>query len=136
MGNKHRKTQFDRARDELCSHVIRCEVLDAHMEDRFEWLTETMDYMADRYPDLTELEIAQLEVIGRRFVKPAIPHGAKSHAANRDRWHEPEAEEAQVDVAEAAGTTEAAEATEVMEAPEATEVTESTAADEPVLAVV
>ncbi len=124
MGNKHRKTQFDRARDELCSHVIRCEVLDAHMEDRFEWLTETMDYMADRYPDLTELEIAQLEVIGRRFVKPAIPHGAKAHAANRDRWQEPEAEEPQTD----ATVTEATEAT-----PTGANATE---ADEPVLAVV
>lgn len=124
MGNKHRKTQFDRARDELCSHVIRCEVLDAHMEDRFEWLTETMDYMADRYPDLTELEIAQLEVIGRRFVKPAIPHGAKAHAANRDRWQEPEAEEPQTD----ATVTEATEAT-------ATEAN-AAEADEPVLAVV
>lgn len=119
MGNKHRKTQFDRARDELCSHVIRCEVLDAHMEDRFEWLTETMDYMADRYPDLTELEIAQLEVIGRRFVKPAIPHGAKAHAANRDRWQEPEAEAPHIDVTGATGTE--ADATE---------------ANEPVLAVV
>ncbi len=102
MGSKHRKTQFDRARDELCSHVIRCEVLDAHMDDRFEWLSETMDYMADRYPDLTELEIAQLEVVGRRFIKPAIPHGAHAHAANRDRWQESEEEvvetaEAQVD---------------------------------------
>lgn len=130
MGNKHRKTQFDRARDELCSHVIRCEVLDAHMEDRFEWLTETMDYMADRYPDLTELEIAQLEVIGRRFVKPAIPHGAKSHAANRDRWQGPEAEELQ---AEAAEVTDATQATEVTEA---AEVTESAEVDEPLLAVV
>jgi hypothetical protein len=121
MGNDHRKTQFDRARDELCSHVIRCEVLDAHMEDRFEWLSETMDYMADRYPDLTELEIAQLEVIGRRFVQPAIPHGAKSHGANRDRWQEPEAEETQAGAAEVTEATEAAEATK---------------ADEPVLAVV
>ncbi len=92
MGSKHRKTQFDRARDELCSHVIRCEVLDAHMDDRFEWLVETMDYMADRYPDLTEIEIAQLEVVGRRFIKPAIPHGAHAHAGNRDRWQEPEEE--------------------------------------------
>lgn len=133
MGNKHRKTQFDRARDELCSHVIRCEVLDAHMEDRFEWLTETMDYMADRYPDLTELEIAQLEVIGRRFVKPAIPHGAKSHAANRDRWQEPEAEEPQIDVAEA---TDVTEATEAVEATESVETIDTAEADEPVLAVV
>lgn len=89
MGNNHHKTQFDRARDELCSHVIRCDVLSAHMEDRLEWMEETMDYMADRYPDLTEIELAQLEVVGRRFVKPVIPHGAHAHAGNRDRWEAP-----------------------------------------------
>lgn len=88
MGSKHRKTQFDRARDELCSHVIRCDVLEAGMEDRLEWLEETMDYMADRYPDLSELELAQLEVVGRRFIKPAIPHGSHAHAGNRDQWQE------------------------------------------------
>lgn len=89
MGNNHHKTQFDRARDEFCSHVIRCDVLAAHMEDRLEWLQETMDYMADRYPDLTEIELAQLEVVGRRFVKPAIPHGAHAHAGNREKWETP-----------------------------------------------
>lgn len=101
MGNNHNKTQFDRARDELCSHVIRCEVLAAHMEDRLEWMEETMHYMADRYPDLTELELAQLEVVGRRFVKPPIPHGAHAHARNREKWEAPseEAEASSGDVA-------------------------------------
>jgi hypothetical protein len=90
MGSNHQKSQFDRARDEFCSHVIRCDVLEAHMEDRLEWLEETMDYMADRYPDLTELELAQLEVVGRRFVKPVIPHGSHAHAGNRERWEQDE----------------------------------------------
>jgi hypothetical protein len=92
MGSDHRKSQFDRARDEFCSHVIRCDVLEAHMEDRLEWLEETMDYMATRYPDLTELELAQLEVVGRRFVKPVIPHGSHAHAANREKWEQDESE--------------------------------------------
>ncbi len=92
MGSDHRKSQFDRARDEFCSHVIRCDVLEAHMEDRLEWLAETMEYMAGRYPDLTELELAQLEVVGRRFVKPVIPHGSHAHAANRDKWEKNENE--------------------------------------------
>lgn len=104
MADQHRTTQFDRARDELCSHVIRCEVLEAHMDDRLTWLEETMDYMGERYPDLTELELAQLQVIGRRFVQPAIPHGAHAHAANRDRWEEtPEDEWQEVPVEEAEG---------------------------------
>jgi len=59
------------------------------MEDRLEWMEETMDYMADRYPDLTELELGQLDVVCRRFVKPAIPHGAHAHAGNRERWEAP-----------------------------------------------
>jgi hypothetical protein len=76
----------DRARDELFSHVIRCDVLDATMSDRKAWLQETMDYMADRHPHLSELELAQLEVMGSRFIKPSIPHGADATAMNRERW--------------------------------------------------
>jgi len=88
MGGRNRKTQFDRARDELCSHVIRCEVLEADMDARLEWMDETMEYMAGRYPDLSELELAQLEVVGRRFIQPAIPHGAHAHARNRGNWED------------------------------------------------
>ena len=83
---KHSPTPMDRARDELFSHVIRCDVLDAHMEDRLEWLDETMDFMAQRHPHLTDLQLAQLEVLGRRFIKPAIPHGADATSLNRDEW--------------------------------------------------
>jgi hypothetical protein len=77
---------LDRARDELFSHVIRCDVLDAHMDDRIDWLDETMDFMAHRHPHLTDLQLAQLEVIGRRFIKPAIPHGAHANGTNREDW--------------------------------------------------
>lgn len=83
---KHTPTLIDRARDELFSHVIRCEVLDAEMDDRVEWLDETMDYMAHRYPGLSELELAQLKVIGTRFIEPAIPHGEHATAENRTDW--------------------------------------------------
>lgn len=77
---------MDHARDELFSHVIRCDVLDAHMSDRVDWLKETMPFMADRYPQLTDLQLAQLEMIGRRFIQPAIPHGAQANATNRSDW--------------------------------------------------
>lgn len=83
MGNKHRKTDLDRARDELMSHVIRCDVLEAEMEHREEWLEDTMGFMADRWPQLSELQLAQLEIIGKQFIKPAIPHGRENHAHNR-----------------------------------------------------
>lgn len=86
MGSKHKTTLLDRARDELFSHVIRCDVLDAHMDDRKDWLADTMDFMAHRYPQLSEIQLAQLEVMGQRFIKPAIPHGAASTATNRSDW--------------------------------------------------
>ena len=82
---RHDATPLTRARDELMSHVVRCEVLDARHEDRFEWLDDTIDYMADRYPQLGELEIAQLELMGRQFLRPVIPHGAGNNALTRER---------------------------------------------------
>lgn len=81
--SKHRKTQLDIARDELMSHVVRCDVLQATMDDRHEWLDDTLDYMQDRYPGLNDLQLAQLEMIGRQFIKPVIPHGAGNTASNR-----------------------------------------------------
>jgi hypothetical protein len=81
---RHDATPLTRARDELMSHVIRCEVLEARREDRFEWLDDTIDYMADRYPQLSDLEIAQLELIGRQFLRPVIPHGVGNTALTRE----------------------------------------------------
>jgi len=83
LGNNHRKTDLDHARDELMSHVVRCEVLKARMEDREHWLDETMEYMRDRYPSLNDMQLAQLEMVGRQFIKPPIPHGKGNHANNR-----------------------------------------------------
>lgn len=83
MGNSHRKTDLDKARDELMSHVVRCEVLDAAMEHRLEWLDDTMDYMADRWPSLGDLQLAQLEMMGREYLRPVIAHGSGNTAMNR-----------------------------------------------------
>lgn len=80
---RHDATPLTRARDELMSHVVRCEVLEARSEDRFEWLDDTLDYMADRYPQLSELELAKLEIMGRQFLRPVIPHGAGNNALTR-----------------------------------------------------
>lgn len=81
---KHKYTKMDRARDELMSHVIRCDVLEAEMDHRTEWLAETMDYMAERYPMLSDLELTKLEMMGRQFIKPPIPHGRGNTARTRD----------------------------------------------------
>lgn len=81
---KHQYTKFDRARDELMSHVVRCDVFDAEMDHRQEWLAETMQYMAERYPMLSDLQLTQLEMVGRQFIKPPIPHGKGHTARTRD----------------------------------------------------
>jgi len=83
LGKNHETTQLDHARDELMSHVVRCEVLDARMDDRHAWLDDTMEYMRERYPFLNEIEFARLEMMGRRFIEPAIPHGKGNTARNR-----------------------------------------------------
>lgn len=83
MGN-HKTTVLDRARDELMSHVIRCDVFEAEMGHRKEWLDDTIDYMSERYPQLSEIQVAKLEVMGKQFIKPAIPHGRGHTARTRD----------------------------------------------------
>ncbi len=67
---------MDRARDELFSHINRCGVLQAAADDQVHWMDETIDYLGERYPDLTDSDLVQLRDIGMRFCKPAIPHGA------------------------------------------------------------
>ena len=82
---KHQTDLMTKARDELMSHTARCQVLDASQPDRVEWLEDTIEYMAGRYPGLTELQIAQLEAIGRQFIRPVIAHGAGYNAVTERR---------------------------------------------------
>lgn len=83
LGRSHKTTDLDKARDELMSHVVRCEVLEAAMEHRLEWLDDTMDYMAGRWPSLSDLQLAQLEMMGREYLRPVIQHGSGNTALNR-----------------------------------------------------
>jgi hypothetical protein len=86
MSRRHVVRPIDRARDELYKHVIRCEVLKAAMPDRHAWMDETIEYLAERYPKLSDSELVQLDTMGRRFIRPAIPHGAHATAVNRGEW--------------------------------------------------
>ena len=70
-----RQELLDRARDELFSHITRCQVLDALAEDQEQWMDETIEYLGERYPDLSGEELGTLREIGLRFCRPAIPHG-------------------------------------------------------------
>jgi hypothetical protein len=40
-------------------------------------MDETIDYLAERYPDLSDSDLQDLYSVGMRFCQPAIPHGRK-----------------------------------------------------------
>jgi hypothetical protein len=73
--NSYEASPLDRARDELFSHIRRCGVLEAELDQRDEWLSDTVGYLAERYPDLGKIELAELHAIGQRYCMPPIPHG-------------------------------------------------------------
>jgi hypothetical protein len=61
---------FAQARDELFSHILRCGVIEALPEHQKEWFDDTMAYIAERYEDLSEAELAQLRTLGERYCQP------------------------------------------------------------------
>jgi hypothetical protein len=63
-------TPFEEARDELFQHIMRCGVVGSAPEDQDAWFTETMAYMADRYPELGAAQIGELRKLGERFSQP------------------------------------------------------------------
>ncbi len=69
---------FDRARNELFSQIQHCGVLEANEEQRETWFRDTMEYMAKRYPGVTEEQLAELAELGRRYCQPVIEHGSTS----------------------------------------------------------
>ena len=71
---------FAQARDEMFSHILRCGVIDALPEHQKDWFDDTMLYLADRYDDLTEEELAQL----RRWAS-----GSRSRCSGRPRPSSP-----------------------------------------------
>lgn len=63
-------SSFDQARDEMFSHILRCGVIEALPEHQKEWFDDTMQYLADRYPSLSEEEFAGLRTLGERYCQP------------------------------------------------------------------
>lgn len=101
MGKKQ-STPIDQARDEVFSHIQRCGVLGASPDDQREWLQETMEYLADRYPHLSDRQLDQVGIMAERYIAPAIPHGKDKNARNRDEWHsDPVMEELESDSVDA-----------------------------------
>jgi hypothetical protein len=77
MGKKRPTKQgnpsaLDKARDELYNHILRCGVIQATPEHQKEWFDDTIEYMAERYPTLTEAELADLRGLGERYCQPVI----------------------------------------------------------------
>lgn len=67
---------FDKARDELFSHILRCGVLEAQIEHQKEWFDDTMEYLSERYAELGEEELGKLRTLGERYCRPIIQHGS------------------------------------------------------------
>ncbi len=76
------ETAYDRARNELFSAIRQCGVIGAHEDDQVAWMSETVDFLAARYPELAEAEREQLRQTGLRFCQPVIPHGTQPNAAS------------------------------------------------------
>ena len=61
---------FEQARDELFQHIMRCGVVGAEPAHVEEWFAETIKYMTDRFPELSETQIGELKTLGLRFAQP------------------------------------------------------------------
>lgn len=61
---------FEEARDELFQQIMRCGVVGAAPEDQKDWFDNTMDYLTERYHELSTSEIGELRVLGERFAQP------------------------------------------------------------------
>jgi hypothetical protein len=61
---------FEQARDELFQHIMRCGVVGADPEHVDEWFAETIKYMSERFPELSEQQIEELKTLGLRFAQP------------------------------------------------------------------
>lgn len=65
-------SSFDQARDELFSHILRCGVIEAAPEHQKDWFDDTMQYLAERYADLTEEHLGQVRLLGERYCQPVV----------------------------------------------------------------
>ena len=75
-------TPFEESRDELFQHIIRCGVIGAEPEHVQEWFEETMRYLEERYPELSEEQLRELRVLGARFAQPPKERKADPDAAS------------------------------------------------------
>lgn len=77
----HLPGPFEQARDELYSHILRCGVLEAAPDQQKEWFDDTMDYLAERYQELSDQELDELRRLGERYCQPVIQRTSPAGAA-------------------------------------------------------
>jgi hypothetical protein len=63
-------TPFEEARDELFQHIMTCGVIGAASEHQHEWFEDTMKYLAERFPEISEPQLNELRKLGERFAQP------------------------------------------------------------------
>lgn len=65
----------------MFQHVMRCGVIGSEPEHQKEWFDETMNYLAERYHELSKKEVTDLRVLGERFAAPTRkPDSAQASA--------------------------------------------------------
>ena len=72
---------FEQARDELFQHIMRCGVVGSDPEHAEEWFGETIKYMSERFPELSEQQIEELKTLGLRFAQPPKSRSESSAAS-------------------------------------------------------
>jgi len=73
---------FDKARDELLSHILQCGVLQAEAEHQKDWFDVTMEYLAERYLTLSKKELQQIRTVGEQYCRPVKRHKPEVGATN------------------------------------------------------
>lgn len=83
---------LEEARNELFSHIHRCGVLRADEEQQTVWMKDTVDFLGERYPALSEKELEELSGIGLRFCRPVIANAPVEVEAEAEIEADAEAE--------------------------------------------
>jgi hypothetical protein len=72
---------YDQARDELFQHIMQCGVIGCAPEDQKEWFDTTIQYLKDRWHELTPEQLTELRTLGERFAAPAKSASNSSQSA-------------------------------------------------------
>ncbi|HEY3288026.1 MAG TPA: hypothetical protein VGJ96_12990 [Gemmatimonadaceae bacterium] len=62
----------------MFQHIISCGVVGCDPQHQREWFDETMRYLAERFYELSAVDIAELRTLGERFAQPPRSNAAAS----------------------------------------------------------